>query len=253
MRDTKTLFDTFEDIKTLCQYLYMSEDHEILIHNMINVPLKIYIRDDLEIMCQNMNFPELEPMHLGDATPSKLHDIVCCLKEEPALEFPDNFKNRWDEIENITLANLVLNKSAYDDIKKHDAHCSDYDEIIKQAYEQGYFKVTGKQFEIGVAAGEDLHIELDDGSDYRSPENYLRAHTEIEIIKNIASELERCIRRDVGEEKTNDALLCLMELKERFEYNKSSEKALNYLIENGLNRMESYKNKENIEEERDDI
>lgn len=87
MRDTKTLFDTFEDIKTLCQYLYMSEDHEILIHNMINVPLRIYMNDDLEIVCQNMNFPELEPMHLSDATPSKLHDIVCCLKEEPALNF----------------------------------------------------------------------------------------------------------------------------------------------------------------------
>ena len=113
MRDTKTLFDTFEDIKTLCQYLYMSEDHEILIHNMINVPLKIYMRDDLEIMCQNMNFPELEPMHLSDATPSKLCDIITCLKEEPALEVPDSFRNRWEEVEALTRMQLGLNEPNY--------------------------------------------------------------------------------------------------------------------------------------------
>ncbi len=253
MRDTKTLFDTFEDIKTLCQYLYMSEDHEILIHNSIGVPLKIYMREDLEIMSQNMNFPELPPMHLGDATPSKLCDIITCLKEEPALEIPDSFRNRWEEVKALTGMQLGLNEPNYTRIKEREKEYSHIESAIKQGYDADYFKIEKGPKGIYVIANEQYQILLPDGDYYRSADNYLRAHTEHEIVEILTTELRHCVNQDVGEERTNDALLCLMGLKERFEYSEGSEKALNYLIENGLNRMESYKNKESIEEERDDI
>lgn len=111
MRTNDVLINGFEDIKILMQYLYMSEDHSIVIHNSIGVPLEFSLREDLVCMCKNLNFPEMDA-RLYDLTPDKLYDIVQVLKEEPAKE--SSFENRWHEIKTVTLANVALNCDKYD-------------------------------------------------------------------------------------------------------------------------------------------
>lgn len=120
MRTIDTLFDTFEEIQLLCQYLYMDESHKLLIHNQIGVPLEIFMNENLEIGCRNMNFPDLSPMWWNDATPSKLNDVIGCLEEEKAVEFPERFKNRWEEVKEITRDNLALNRDNYLNLKERE-------------------------------------------------------------------------------------------------------------------------------------
>lgn len=121
-RNNITLF-AFEEIPILLQYLYMSEDHKILIHNSIGVPLEIYVvtnsEGDIFFRCRNLNFPELEPMdYTKEVHPENLLRIICQLKKEPAAQYPQAFDNRWDEIRDITLTNLALNKPNYDRVKR---------------------------------------------------------------------------------------------------------------------------------------
>lgn len=114
MRTKDTLFD-FEKTTILLQYLYMDESHKILIHNAINVPLELYMIEgsdkSIHIMCKNLNFPDVPPMlYDSECHPETLLRIVNKLMEENAVEFPNRFKNRWEEIETMTRANLALNK-----------------------------------------------------------------------------------------------------------------------------------------------
>lgn len=110
MRNKDVLLQGFDDIKILMQYLYMSEEHSVLIHNSINVPLRITMDENMEIWCKNEHFPDIPPMRCtNDFGPQKALDIVEVLKSEPAIEFPDTFKNRWEEIKTMTLNNLALN------------------------------------------------------------------------------------------------------------------------------------------------
>lgn len=111
MRTNDILLDGFEDIKVLMQYLYMSEDNSILIHNCINVPLKIRMDENCQFKCQNMNFPELpESNWAEEMTVPVMLDIIEKLKEEPAVEFKERFKNRWEELKNVTKINVSLNE-----------------------------------------------------------------------------------------------------------------------------------------------
>lgn len=111
MRTKDTLIEDFEDIKILQQYLYMSEEHNILIHNSIGVPLRIRLDEELRYWCQNMNFPDVPEMYYGEEmTINNTLNVIAALKEEPAVEFPERFKNRWEEINEIALMNLSLNR-----------------------------------------------------------------------------------------------------------------------------------------------
>lgn len=117
MRTKDTLFD-FDKIAILLQYLYMDESHKIIIHNSINVPLELYMilgeDSSIHIMCRNLNFPDVPPMlYDSDCNPQMLLNVIYTLMEEDAVEFPNRFKNRWEEIETITRANLSLNKESY--------------------------------------------------------------------------------------------------------------------------------------------
>ena len=118
MRTKDTLFD-FDKIPILLQYLYMDESHKVIIHNAIDVPLELYMVEDsadksIHIMCRNLNFPDIKPMlYDSDCHPETLLRIISQLTKEPAAEYPDRFKNRWEEIETITRANLSLNIEAH--------------------------------------------------------------------------------------------------------------------------------------------
>lgn len=110
MRTTNMLLEGFENIKTLQQYLYMDEDNAVIVHNAIGVPLRIRMTEDGVYMCQNMNFPDLPESNWSEEmTINKTLAVIEALKEEPAGAFPKRFKNRWEEVKEITQMNVGLN------------------------------------------------------------------------------------------------------------------------------------------------
>ena len=110
MRSRDILIEGFENIKILQQYLYMSEEHTILIHNSIGVPLRIRMDDEGRYLCKNMNFPSVrEGCWDEDMTINVILSVIEQLKEQPAVEFPQRFNNRWKEIKMITQTNVALN------------------------------------------------------------------------------------------------------------------------------------------------
>lgn len=111
MRSNITLLEGFEDIKTLQQYLYMSEDHHIRITNCLNVPLELRMDEQCQYWCQNLHFPELpETNWSSNMTIETMLDIIYDLQNTPATEFPDRFKNRWEEIKTLTRMTVAVNK-----------------------------------------------------------------------------------------------------------------------------------------------
>ena len=110
MRTTDMLIEGFDNIRTLQQFLYMSEEHNVIVHNSIGVPLRIRMTEDGVYMCQNMNFPNVpESCWAEEMTINKTLDVIEVLKEEPAVYFPERFENRWEEVKEITQMNMGLN------------------------------------------------------------------------------------------------------------------------------------------------
>ena len=107
MRNKDTLFE-FEDFTILCQYLYLNPEHYIIVNNGLT-DLKLQMNDDLKILCTNMSFPDLPPMNFSSRFYDEFQGIIERLKEQEPLEF-DSFDNRWEEIKDITLSNVALNK-----------------------------------------------------------------------------------------------------------------------------------------------
>lgn len=110
MRDRDTL-RSFEDMKILYQYLYISGERVIVIHNVIDVPLRLRMNDNGVILCKNMNFPEGEETDYTEhMTIQTVKAIVEQLQETPAVDFPDSFASRWEEIKSICCVDMSLNK-----------------------------------------------------------------------------------------------------------------------------------------------
>ena len=111
MRTNDVLLDGFEEILTLQRYLYMSEDHFITVENCIGVKLEIRMRENLEYACKNSNFPEFsEANWTEEMTNRTMLSIIAQLKTVPAVEHPNAFGSRWDEIKCITSATVGQNK-----------------------------------------------------------------------------------------------------------------------------------------------
>ena len=106
MRDKNTL-KKIEDVAIFYQYLYMSPEHSIVVNNGVT-NLKFELNDDLQILKTNMRFPEFgatnEPLDL-----TNIIGIIEKLEEMEAVDFPEMFENRWQEIKDTTKANLALN------------------------------------------------------------------------------------------------------------------------------------------------
>ena len=108
---TKDRLNAFEDVKVLQQYLYMSEDHSIEYVNIAGCALSICMDEDLRVWSRSASFPDAPAMNISsDFTPAFCMDLVEYLREVPAKEFPDRFKNRWEEIHTICCANAWLNR-----------------------------------------------------------------------------------------------------------------------------------------------
>lgn len=109
MRDKEMLF-AFNEITTLCQYLYLSEEHTVEIKNIIGVPLQFSMDDKGVIWKKNLNFPDLPKTQDAFGIPTWL-GLIEQLKEQPAKEITNGrFKNRWEEIHTLASTDLSLNR-----------------------------------------------------------------------------------------------------------------------------------------------
>lgn len=109
MRTTGTLFD-LEEIPILYQYLYMNKDHYITIDNGIT-KLEIRMTEGCYFIAKNLRFPDLPGLDYTDMmTIPNMLGIIDQLKRVPAVEFPNCFSSRWEEIKTITCTNVTQNK-----------------------------------------------------------------------------------------------------------------------------------------------
>lgn len=109
MRTTDTLFD-MEEILILWQYLYMSEDHSITVDNGVT-QLEIRMTDSGYFRAKNIKFPDVPELNYTDMmTIPNMLGIIDQLKHAPPIEFKNEFKSRWEELEAITNTNVAQNK-----------------------------------------------------------------------------------------------------------------------------------------------
>ena len=109
MRTTETLFD-MEEIPILYQYLYMDENHKIIVDNGLT-QLEIRMNDGCYFIAKNLKFPDVpEHSYTDMMTIPNMLGIIEQLKHVPAVEFPTCFTSRWEEIKTITNTNVAQNK-----------------------------------------------------------------------------------------------------------------------------------------------
>ncbi len=108
MRTKDVLLNDFNRVKTLCQYLYMDEQHNIDVDNGLTT-LRIRMTENCRFRCKNLRFPDLPDMnYTEEMTIPQIIGICYKLEEMPAI-MGYGHKNRWEEIEEITLAQCALN------------------------------------------------------------------------------------------------------------------------------------------------
>lgn len=108
---TKEKLANFKDVMILCQYLYLSNHHFISIDNGMAI-LEIRMNDNFGFSVKNLNFPELAATGYTESmnVPNML-GIIEHLKKVPAVEYKDNFSNRWEEIRTVVIINGLLNEN----------------------------------------------------------------------------------------------------------------------------------------------
>ena len=106
-----TGLDALDEAACLLKYLYLSEDYSVEFENSIGIRFSLKMDDDMNLhrtmlngVSPGMDFPCPDMTHL------QLMAIVDQLKEMPALEFPKEFRSRWDEIKSITALQIGHNK-----------------------------------------------------------------------------------------------------------------------------------------------
>lgn len=110
MRNKETLLEGFEDLKILLQYLYMDDSHTIVFSNGLT-DLSIKMTDDFHFQCDNLQFPDCPSISFdSQMTVGYMFGVIDTLKHTPAVQFPESFDNRFDEIKTMTMGNLALNK-----------------------------------------------------------------------------------------------------------------------------------------------
>ena len=109
MRTKDELF-LLGEVSTFLQYLFMSEKHTITYNNGLT-NLKIRMDENFNIRCQNLSFPNVPESNFTEQmTVSYMLGVIQILQNTPPVEFINAFTNRWEEIKQITLANLALNR-----------------------------------------------------------------------------------------------------------------------------------------------
>lgn len=103
---TKSMLNKFDDVNTLIKYLYMYEDKSITVKNSMNIDIEIKIDDECNLYRAN-DVTNLKVFL--NLSYSELLNVVEQLKEIPAIEFPNRFSSRFEEIKTMTNMSLALN------------------------------------------------------------------------------------------------------------------------------------------------
>lgn len=97
-----------EEITILNQFLYMDENNYIEFRNGDFIRV-LKINDNLDYIASIKN-SSLIPLKVNsDMNIRVLGDIIEQLKEQKSFMKDTNFKSRWEEIKEITKANLYMN------------------------------------------------------------------------------------------------------------------------------------------------
>lgn len=110
MSKTKQELLDLAGISILYQYLYLDPKHTIRFKNSIDVPMEIRMDDNKQILIRNLNFPESEEMLFAHQDVPNMLALIDQLKDTPAVEYPNAFDSRWEEIKMIATANVSLNR-----------------------------------------------------------------------------------------------------------------------------------------------
>ena len=106
----KENFNKLDDVNIIYKYLYMDPKNKITFNNGV-ANLTIRMNENFAILCKNENFPNLEETYFGDTfTINYAINLVELLKEQPPVEHPNLFTNRWEEIEMLTKTTIGFNK-----------------------------------------------------------------------------------------------------------------------------------------------
>ena len=102
--------EMFDDINLLLKFLYLDESHYIDFKTPMGITFRMRMDDEGNLYRYLLSLGEDAPrLHCYDITHLELNGFVKQLKEQPAVDFPETFKNRWEEIKEITKTNLGLN------------------------------------------------------------------------------------------------------------------------------------------------
>lgn len=106
---TKDELFSFEDYSTLMQALGLG--HTITIDNGL-AKIKIFMDKDYNLKGLNLNFPHLPPYNYNEEMtfPNVILGVIPQLKKQPAIDFPNTFKNRWEELKTQTLDTVNFNR-----------------------------------------------------------------------------------------------------------------------------------------------
>lgn len=110
MRTKYVLFEDFDRVKILCQYLYMDENHYIDVDNGLTT-LRIRMNDSFGFTCKNLKFPDLPELNYTEEMSIRQIIGICYKLEEMPAIHNFGFKNRWQELKETTMSNLSLNKN----------------------------------------------------------------------------------------------------------------------------------------------
>ena len=113
MREKETL-KKLKDITVLNQFLYMSEDNFIEYNQDDGTTLEIRIDENLDYISNYAKscgaLSHLVPLRVTNSMNlTTLMGIIENIKKQKPKMENTRFKNRWEEIESITLDNLALN------------------------------------------------------------------------------------------------------------------------------------------------
>ena len=108
MREREIL-NLFNDIAIFNQYLYMKEGNYVEYNNGITT-LRIKMNENCDYLAINMAFPNLKPLlFTSEMSINFINTIIEDLKRKKTEMKNTRFKNRWEEIKEITRGNMWLN------------------------------------------------------------------------------------------------------------------------------------------------
>ena len=109
MRTKNDLF-LLGDIGIMLQYLYMSENHRITFNNGIT-DLQIRMDENFNILCKNLRYPDVPELNFSsEMVPAYCLGLIDILKNMPPEEHPKLFLSRWEEIKDMTMVDLFMNR-----------------------------------------------------------------------------------------------------------------------------------------------